>query len=464
MNINHKDMKTTTIIHAIVLGFSAVLFASCINGNPGNSGRPTADATALSVNDNAATASAAQSNAQQETVEGTGMFPTTLSPIVNVYLETSGSMNGYVNGGTSVFQQVVKEFLSGINNGNFAQTVNYFYINNKITPKGSDLASYITELTPASFYAAGGGATTDIGGLFKTILGKTDNNTISIFISDCIISPGTNKDTEAYARGQMTDVRDAIVGYINQYQDLACLVYQFDSGFKGRYFDFQNRAHQVDMQRPFYIWVFGHTYNLARLKLDVVPDQDFKVAPIRNQWMVFNTKLDYLQKDGVLYGLMLPNNMKNGKYIHVDRTVLRGIQKCSDNNYRFSFGADMSLATSLMGDTYIEDTNNYNKMVNKMTKELFYGEIEKDYNQKSPYSHSYRVDSNAPFQKGTFTLAFIPKVPSWAYACTDTDDHIFNGANDNMTYGLKYIFEGVFSGYNNAGHTNILTEFDFEIK
>ena len=175
-NKNHKDMKTKAIIHAIVLGFSAVMLASCINGNPGNGGKPSTQQNAP-----AAAASTSQNASQQGTAVGANIYPFSANPVVNVYLETSGSMNGYVNGGTSVFQQVVKEFLSGINNGNFAQAVNYFYINNdKPTPKGTTLANYITKLTPSSFAAAGGGSTTDIGGLFKTILGKTDNNTISI--------------------------------------------------------------------------------------------------------------------------------------------------------------------------------------------------------------------------------------------------------------------------------------------
>jgi hypothetical protein len=52
-------------------------------------------------------------------------------------------MNGYVNGGTSTFQQVVKEYLSGINNANFASAVNYYYIGSKITPKGNNLDNYI---------------------------------------------------------------------------------------------------------------------------------------------------------------------------------------------------------------------------------------------------------------------------------------------------------------------------------
>ncbi len=452
-------MKTRNLFQILSIGISALLLTACINGTPGSSGN-----SAVNKNNPAVNVPAADPNAPQTSAatQETGVYPTTPNPVVNVYLEISGSMNGYVNGGTSTFQQVVKEYLSGINNAGFASAVNYYYVGSKITSKGNDLNNYITKLTPSSFGAAGGGATTDIGGLFKTILGNMDSNTISIFISDCIISPGSNTNTAAYARGQMTDVRDAIVSYTNQYEDLACLVYQFDSEFNGRYFDYQNHPRKVNMQRPFYIWVFGHTAHVAMMKLQYVPDKDFKVAPIRNQWIIFNTPLSALQ-DNNKYGLLLPNTAKNGQYVRKSGTELRTIQKAGDN-YRFSFGANLLTAQFLMGDDYVEDTRNYKQMIGKAVKEKFYGEIEKDFNQSSPFSEIFRVDSDSPFQKGTFSLAFIPEVPDWAYECTDTDDRMFNGANDNKTYGLNNIFEGVFNGFNNGGHINILAQFDFEIK
>lgn len=455
-------MRTHSLSRTLVFSVVALFLTACINGSPGSSGN-----SAVTKNSPAMQAPTNNGNdgtsPQQVTPDGgTGVYPTASNPVINVYLEISGSMNGYVNGGTSIFQQVVKEYLSGINNAHFASAINYFYISSKPTPKGNDLNAFITRLTPSNFGSAGGGATTDIGGLFKTILGGMDNNTISIFISDCIISPGSNRDTKAYARGQMTDVRDAIVGYTNQYDDLACLVYQFDSGFKGRYFDFENRARNVDMQRPFYIWVFGHTAHVAMMKLEYVPDKDFQVAPIRNEWMIFNTPLSVLQSNNK-YGLLLSNNAKNGKYTRVDATTMRGVQKV-DGTYRFSFGAFMQTAQFLMGDDYVEDTDNYCQIIGKAVKEKFYGEIEKDYNQTSPYTEIYRVDSDSPFQKGTFSLAFIPKVPKWVYDCSDDDDRTFNGANDNKTYGLHHIFDGVYNGFNNGGHVNILAEFDFDIK
>jgi hypothetical protein len=452
-------MKTRNLFQILSIGISALLLTACINGTPGSSGNSAVNKNTPAVNVPTADPNTPQPSAA---TQETSVYPTTPNPVVNVYLEISGSMNGYVNGGTSTFQQVVKEYLSGINNAGFASAVNYFYVGSRITPKGNDLNNYITKLTPSSFGAAGGGATTDIGGLFKTILGNMDSNTVSIFISDCIISPGSNTNTAAYARGQMTDVRDAIVSYTNQYEDLACLVYQFDSEFNGRYFDYQNHPRKVNMQRPFYIWVFGHTAHVAMMKLQYVPDKDFKVAPIRNQWIIFNTPLSALQENNK-YGLLLPNTAKNGQYVRKSGTELRTIQKAGEN-YRFSFGANLLTAQFLMGDDYIEDTRNYKQMIGKAVKEKFYGEIEKDFNQSSPFSEIFRVDSDSPFQKGTFSLAFIPEVPDWAYECTDTDDRMFNGANDNKTYGLNNIFEGVFNGFNNGGHINILAQFDFEIK
>ena len=229
----------------------------------------------------------------------------------------------------------------------------------------------------------------------------------------------------------MTDVRDAVVGYINKYQDLACMVYQFNSGFKGTYYDYLNTPHRnVDMQRPFYIWVFGHTYHVASLKLNYVPDRDFKIAPIRNQWVIFNTPLADLQ-DRNKYGLLLSTGAQNGNYTRVNATTVRGIQQFN-GRYRFSFGANLGTAQALMGDKYVEDTDNYRVLIDKANQDTFYGSIEKDYGATSPYTEIFRVDSERPFPKGTtFSLGFQPGIPKWVFDCSDNDDRSFDGSNDN---------------------------------
>lgn len=461
-----KSMRSSTVLSLLA---AVALLSSCLNGTPnGSSAKPGPKQQTATPATAAAEATNAPASEAPAYPSKDRVYPFNDHPTVNVYLETSGSMNGYVNGGTSKFQQVVKEYLSGINNANFAGEVNYYYINSQITKRGQDLGQYITRLTPQSFASAGNTGTTDIGALFKTILSKTDNNTISIFISDCIISPGKNTNTEAYLRGQMTDVRDAVVSYVNQYNDLACLVYQVDSEFNGTYYDYQDTPHRnIRMERPFYIWVFGHTCQIALLKLKYVPDRDFKVAPIRNEWMIFNTPLKAFETDfaDIKYGLLLPNTPSIGRYSRVDAKILKALQKPSPaDNYRFTFGANMTTAEALMGREYIEDTNNYVHVVSKTTKQEFFGRIEPVYDSRSPYTEHFVVESENPMPRGAFNLAFVPNVPKWAVSCTDYDDRSFNGSNDNKTYGLEYIFNGIVNGYNVGGNDNILTEFNFEIK
>lgn len=454
-------MRILRKTNLIASSIAVLMFVACINGTPGSTGNSSVSRSSSS---NSTTSKSTNDSQQQAIDNSTGMSPTIPKPIVNVYLETSGSMNGYVNGGTSIFQQVVKEYLSGINNADFASAVNYYYINSQIIPKGNDLSQYISNLTPQSFASQGNTATTDIGGLFKKIMEATDNNTISIFISDCIISPGRSNDPATYARGQMTDVRDAIVGYINKYQDLACLVYQFDSNFRGTYYDYLNTPHRnIDMQRPFYIWVFGHTLHVASLKLGYVPDSDFKIAPIRNQWIIFNTPLAELQDENK-YGVLLSTGANNGRYVRNSATTVSNVQPFN-NFYRFSFGAQLKMAQALMGDEYVCDVDNYKVIIDRERAENFYGSIEKNLAATSPYTHIFRVDSDKKFSRGTtFNMAFLPMIPKWAYSISDNDDRTFYGENDNKTYGIINIFNGVYSGFNNGIHNNIIAKFDFEIK
>ncbi|MDR1023227.1 MAG: hypothetical protein LBL94_08165 [Prevotellaceae bacterium] len=54
-------------------------------------------------------------------------------PTVNVYMENSGSMDGYVKGVT-MFEQAVYSYLSDIKISDFTNTLNLFYINSKIIP------------------------------------------------------------------------------------------------------------------------------------------------------------------------------------------------------------------------------------------------------------------------------------------------------------------------------------------
>lgn len=113
--------RTNWLTSIVAMLICAICAASCINGSPGKTGNS-------SVAQETPGATAATNDSAVPQLDGevpeVSVYPTSAHPTINVYLEISGSMNGYVNGGTSVFQQVVKEYLSGINNADFATAVN----------------------------------------------------------------------------------------------------------------------------------------------------------------------------------------------------------------------------------------------------------------------------------------------------------------------------------------------------
>lgn len=77
----------------------------------------------------------------------------TLSPSTkyfNVYLENSGSMNGYVKGNTG-FEQSIYYYLTQIENSEVADSVNLYYINSKVIPQGNDIETFIHHVEPADF-------------------------------------------------------------------------------------------------------------------------------------------------------------------------------------------------------------------------------------------------------------------------------------------------------------------------
>jgi len=78
------------------------------------------------------------------------------SAVVNVYIENSGSMDGYVKGVTE-FEQAVYSYLRDIELSDLCSTMNLNYINSKVLRQPGDLQGFIEKLEPSSFRQRGGG-------------------------------------------------------------------------------------------------------------------------------------------------------------------------------------------------------------------------------------------------------------------------------------------------------------------
>ena len=88
----------------------AIIMNSCSGGKGGNRGQ---------------TLTNSNSNPQVTTAVNSGTI--SQHPVINVYLENSGSMNGYVDNGKTMFQQDVYNFLSDVNISQIPSEMNLFF-------------------------------------------------------------------------------------------------------------------------------------------------------------------------------------------------------------------------------------------------------------------------------------------------------------------------------------------------
>lgn len=429
----------------------AFLVASCISGTPGTGQKQTTDPKSQN---NSATEATASGTSENEAIT----VDITSNPVVNVYLETSGSMNGYMDSGKSQFQQVVYEYVSNIKKSKIASEINLFYITDKVTDKGTDIRSFINSLTPGGVLgAAGNHSTTDLADLLSSVLSNTDNNTVSVLISDCLFSPGNVANPSAYLDDQKTSIGNSISEYIDANTLLGCCVYQLNAKFKGRYYDYKNRARNIDQDRPFYIWVFGNPVHLLNLRKRI-PEKIFMVSPVKNYWAICNGEV-FQPKFG-----LLQSNPKNGTYRWSASNTIADLKKNQDGQFMFTFGANMEWLSTFFGESYVEDLGNYRNLIDKETLEEFKAMIAKDTVKSSPYTYDFHVISDKMPAKGKLHIVFDGSVPQWVYDCSDMDDSDFGHGNDLATYGFKYMCDGIYAGFHTNGTNNIVAEFSFEIK
>lgn len=432
----------------ILLFVASILLTGCFGGKGGNRGSSN---TAVNVAENSPKADcddSATSNIQD--------FQTIIDehPVINVYLENSGSMNGYVDKGKTEFQQTVFNYLTDINISGIPSELNLNYINSQIIPKGSLIDDFINKLSPNSFSnSAGNKATTDISDIFKIILSKTDLNTVSIFISDCIFSPGKNNNPKSYLVNQQIGIKQSVADYIAEHGYLGMTVYQIYSQFNGRYFDYNNAPRTYQGMRPFYIWVIGSPEHILRIR-NAVPKEKFQ-GEVSHDWSIYNTSVD------VKYSI-LPNP-KKGSFSKDGAYGLSRLQKDRNGEFMFTIGADLRVLQVMLGDEYLMDTDNYARLVNKDTSRDYYINVQHNLAQNSPATHNIEISTEVLPLKGQFILQISCNIPKWAHELTDDDDRFFNSENEMKTYGLEYIFNGIQQAFT-AHDSNPYTRMTINIK
>ena len=432
-------MKNRIIVYQLcllVFSIAISLFNACCVHERGN---------ALKVDSNITSSSKDSPSSTTTILSGAAKagLPSTETPVVNVYMENSGSMYGYVDvRQKSMFQQAVNKFLADIQTTSISSDFHLNYINESIIDRGTDIDKFVDNITASDIKKAPGNkTTTDLADMLKTVLENTSNDTVSIFISDCIFSPGRVNNPEAYLNDQRTALLKSFSSYLDKNLFTMVMIYQLTSPFKGKYYDYQNNGRQYEGNRPFYFIVIGNTYHLLNMKAKI-PFEKFQ-GGVNNYWTIFNFPFEEIEP--LKYNLLL--SPKKGTF---DRKGAKQMAKPkNDNNgeFLFTIAADMSIYQLLLEKDYIMNVDNYARQINKQDAKEFFMKIVEDQIATSPMTLDYQISTNQPMMTGDFSLVLQRNIPQWAVDMSDDDDRNFNQGNEMKTYGLRYIFEGIEQAY-----------------
>ena len=335
---------------------------------------------------------------------------------LNVYVENSGSMNGYMCNGSNL-KDAVYDYVSDLKKN--TTTCNLFYINSQIIPCKVSLDDYIKNLTPSSFAKAGGNLKdTDLRSIFKLIMNKHEANIVSVFVSDCILDIPQSA-TDFFGNCQVS-IKNTFNEAIAKYPDLGVEIVKLQSKFDGYWYCGKNKQMLNDAKRPYYIWIIGEKNILAMLN-EKVPVA--KIIGGIDDYCAYSTSQP------------ISFNIDQKKFA-VNHANKINVEVLAD------------LRTSLQEESLLENIYQYTPENPVQTKVVAVRPISKS---GSKYSHVINLELSSPqtLKTASFTLTY-PEMAQWVKLSNDSTG-IYNNSIDKTT-GIQYLIQGVADAYRDHLH------------
>lgn len=359
---------------------------------------------------------------------------------VNVYIENSASMDGYVKGVTE-FEQSIYSYISDIKLADFCSNLNLNYINSSILRQPDDVSDFIEKLEPSTFSRRGGNrSTTDISNLFQKIMAEQGDNDVAILVSDFVFSPG-KKDASEYLTNQQIGIKSHFATRLKTDPDYAAVLYRLVSKFEGKYYNKFDQPTQIEADRPFFIWLLGNKDQLQRLT-DEVRKENMKGHGVDHTFCI--SKMTASSPYGILPMPRIGTFQIDPANVKTSILKAKTDNKAVGSKFVVSFGVDYS--GFLLEDSYLTDPANY-----EINNKAYTVEISRNPNTTSSYTHiiKLKLDPSQPvISRGNIKVSLLKKSAPWAEEFTDNDGEDINaeGAMEK-TFGLKTLIDGVYDAY-----------------
>lgn len=340
-------------------------------------------------------------------------------PYLRVFIENSGSMDGYMCNGSQL-KDAIYDYVSDLNK--FVKSADLNYINSQIIPYHGGLTSYIKDLNPSSFRMAGGDtSSSDLGSIIGNVLSTVNDSTVSIFVSDCILDL-PSKDAVKFLTNCEIRIKNEVISAQKRVPNLGIEILKLSSDFSGKYFYPNGEVEMLtDVKRPYYIWIMGDKNYLAKLNSEI--------------------PLSMLDK----YGLEGSVSFSNASAIpfEIQNRGLTGnvIIPTGRGDYQATVLADFR--STLQPDVAIQEKTNYNFNNPNLTIESISPITAKD----SKFTHviNFTILKGITVPDECLTLK-MPDLPVWINQSND-ESGVNVQKNLSKTTGIKYLIQGIADAY-----------------
>ncbi len=377
----------------------------------------------------------------------------------NIYLENSGSMDGYVKGVTK-FEDCIYNLISDIKISHLCDSLNLFYINSKPIEwqrnarSTEELYDFINRLEPSTFKERGGNRkTSDLQHIIDTVLESVNEKNVSVIISDLIFSLGQGKSAVDYLAIQQSTIKTTFAEKLEKH-NISALMLQCYSGFSGMYYPMEGGKIELSgVQRPYYILLMGPDGAIKNF----IGNIDFDKLKSRGYAQMF-----YCHKHEVN-----PAKFRKSKvsikdrigYYDIDmpatdcRIKNADVRKDKDGKSRFQFSVMVDFSTILEAEGYFTDTSHYELPANYTIQ--VQPVIDTTETATSGYTHILKLSTNDLRDHQNVFIRLKDELPSWVNLGSSTDDrNIRNEDEQKKTFGILYVVQGISDAYKRSKDDN----------
>ncbi len=414
-----------------------------------------------------------------------------LKPVVNVYIENSGSMDGYVNAkGVNAFKGAVGRLLVDLKhyaNDHNGEIKIYFICNDRYdktiqvtqTNIEEDIGGFAKSIEVKWHEEQkknNRGHNTNLNNVFGEILNRTKKNCVSVLVSDCIYSIGQG-GAENWLNHEKNITYDA---FLTKYEDkefngvLSTTILKMKSKFDGMYYPYTGDANKYhhNGELPYYICIFADQVIMSELNNSIDLES---LEGYENKYSISK------EDAGNVYYSILINTFNQGRfnpqrdgskgYVH----GIENIKLDKRSNNPLTFAIAMNLDGIEVDESYLLQADNYSLSDDDFeiveVRRLKKSEVNpSDWNKISTSKPSHIMILRVTSKKiptTELTISLKKQMPKWIAESSILDDteskYVQNGKSFNgKSFGLEFWVTGISDAYSKLYPDN-MNYFEFTI-